>query len=86
MTICRGSDARCRSRRLLRARAETTRKQGTDHRFVLYWYHSLAEDALSFIQLTKVNTLQFLYSSLSNSSDRKSNPVSVWDAPRVLAV
>lgn len=63
-----------------------TRKQGTDHSFVLYWYHSLAEDASSFIQLTEVNTLQFLYSSLSNSSDRKSNPVSVWDAPRVLAV
>ena len=40
-----------------------TRKQGTDHRFVLYWYHSLAEDASSFIQLTEVNTLQFLYSS-----------------------
>ena len=63
-----------------------TRKQGTDHRFVLYWYHSLTEDASSFIQLTEVNTLQSLYSSLSNASDRKSNPVNVWDAPRVLAV
>ena len=63
-----------------------TRKQGTDHRFVLYWYHSLAEDASSFIQITEVNTLQSLYSSLSNASDRKSNPVNVWDAPRVLAV
>ena len=63
-----------------------TRKQGTDHRFVLYWYHSLAEDASSFIQITEVNTLQSLYSSLSNSSDRKSNPVNLWDAPRVLAV